>query len=168
MNAAKKKTGKYVVSSPEKRPLIIRHYPDSLLRQKSDAIENFDGVLFKLTEDMKVFMKENRGIGLAAPQVGILKDFFVADIGGCPICLINPKIVDSSGEDKMVESCLSLPEYSREVKRSTQVTVTGFDLNGKEVVYEVKGLLARVFQHEMDHLRGVLICDYAPLKRSKP
>lgn len=166
MNTGKNKSSKLLISSPEKRPLSLRRYPDRILREKAKPVENIDGVIQKLTEDMRIFMKEHRGIGLAATQVGILKEIFVADIKGVPIYLINPKIVDRSGEESLVESCLSLPEYSVEIKRNTCVTLSGFTPEGKEVFYEVKGLLARVFQHEIDHLNGVLIADYSPLKRS--
>ena len=167
MNAVKKKSNILRPSSLDKRPLSLRRYPDLVLREKAKPVQNIDGVIQKLTEDMRIFMKEHKGIGLAAPQVGILKEIFVADINGVPVYLINPKIVDQSGEEWMVESCLSFPNYSVEIKRNTCVTISGFTPDGKEVFLESKGLMARVFQHEMDHLNGVLIADYSPLKRSE-
>ncbi|MBN2145668.1 MAG: peptide deformylase, partial [Candidatus Aureabacteria bacterium] len=118
-----------------------------------------------LANDMLIFMREHKGIGLAAPQVGILKEIIVADIGQGQICLINPKIIHHSGSQILTERCLSLPEYFLEIRRHTHISVTGFSPEGKKLKMEIQGLLARVIQHEIDHLHGTLICDYAPLRK---
>ena len=101
------------------------------------------------------------GVGLAAPQVGILKRVIVIDVGEGPIVLINPKIIDSKGECMMKEGCLSIPGITGEVIRPEIVTAEALDLNEEKVVIEGEGLLARALLHEIDHLDGVLFTDKA-------
>ncbi|MBN2145677.1 MAG: peptide deformylase [Candidatus Aureabacteria bacterium] len=165
MNASKKNSRKLILSDPVKRPLCLRVYPDPVLRKKCAPVTTYDRMIHDLANDMLIFMREHKGIGLAAPQVGILKEIIVADIGLGQICLINPKITHHSGSEKLEERCLSLPEYFLEIRRNTHITVSGFDPEGKKVKMEIQGLLARVIQHEIDHLHGTLICDYAPLRK---
>ena len=105
-------------------------------------------------------MYEAEGIGLAAPQVGIQKRLFVYDIGEGPQTLINPEIIDSDGEWVFEEGCLSVPGMSFEIVRPKQVHLVGRDLEGNEISIEADELLARLFQHELDHLEGVLLLDH--------
>ena len=142
------------------RPLSLCFFPDPLLRDKSEPVDSFDTVLQDFSNDMLAFMKKNNGIGLAATQVGVLKRIIVADLGNSPFCLINPEIQKASGENKMTEGCLSVPDATVEISRRTKIDVRGKDIKGKDIFIETKGLLARVLQHEIDHLNGVLICDY--------
>ena len=103
------------------------------------------------------------GIGLAAPQIGNPVQIIVADIGEGAIRLINPRIIKSKGEDRLAEGCLSLPDISVDIKRSYEVLVEGLNEKGEHMEIKAKGLLARVIQHEIDHLRGRLIIDYLGL-----
>lgn len=113
-------------------------------------------------------MYSHQGIGLAAPQVGILKKVVIVDIGEGLISMINPEILTGLGEDFMEEGCLSLPDTGINIKRKQSIFVRYIDRNEKEKECELNGLTARVIQHEIDHLNGVLIIDYAPLvDRSK-
>lgn len=109
-----------------------------------------------LIEDMLDTMYEAQGVGLAAPQVGILKRIVVIDIGEGPIILINPEIVETSGEQTGDEGCLSVPGLAGQVTRPNYVKVKALDENMEEVIYEGEGLLARAFCHEIDHLDGHL------------
>ena len=142
------------------RPLSLRLYPDSILRQKAKLVQLFNTVLQDFANDMLVFMEQRDGIGLAAPQVGILQRIVVANIGEGPICLINPEIVAGSGTENMVEGCLSLPGYTVDVSRNKAIEIQGKNLEGKKIVHKLEGLMARVLQHEIDHLNGTLISDY--------
>jgi peptide deformylase len=110
--------------------------------------------------DMLELMLAHEGIGLAAPQVGITQRLFVAEIHGRSMCLVNPVIVARCGSDRMTEGCLSLPGVYVDVQRDGQIEVQGFDAQGRKQRHCVEGLWARVVQHEIDHLDGVLICDH--------
>ena len=134
----------------------IRLMGDPVLRQAASSIENIDGRIVQIVDDMVPAMYQAEGIGLAAPQVGIQKRLFVYDIGEGPQTLVNPEIVDSDGEWSFEEGCLSLPGLSFELIRPKQVHLVGRDLDGNEVSIEADELLARLFQHELDHLDGVL------------
>ena len=115
-----------------------------------------------LIDDMLETMYDADGVGLAAPQVGVLKQLVVIDVSegaDQPIVLINPEIIETSGEQTGDEGCLSVPGKSGMVKRAKKVTVTAQDRNGKEFTIEGEDLLARAFQHEIDHLKGVLYVD---------
>ena len=114
-----------------------------------------------LIEDMIDTMYEAMGVGLAAPQVGILKRIVVIDVGDGPIVLINPVILETDGEQTGDEGCLSVPGKSGQVTRPNYVKVKALDENMEEVIYEGEGLLARAFCHEIDHLDGVLFIDRA-------
>jgi len=145
-----------------KRPLALRLHPDPILRQETTRVIMFDGHLDRFFCDMLEFMKDRKGIGLAAPQVGVLERIIVADIGAGPLRLANPQIVAQESFDTRSEGCLSLPGVFVEVPRSALVEVSGKDARGHRVEFEATGLLARVLQHEIDHLDGRLICDYGP------
>ncbi|MCK5083823.1 MAG: peptide deformylase [Candidatus Omnitrophica bacterium] len=106
-------------------------------------------------------MHQSKGVGLAAPQVGITQRFFVADVDDGPMVIINPEIVKRSGSCLLEEGCLCLPEVTIIVKRAEEITVNYTDENNQSMTLTCNGLLARVIQHETDHLDGVLIIDYA-------
>ena len=136
-------------------------YPDPILRQQAKAVSKLDAGTRKLAEDMVATLRRENGLGLAANQVGALQKVFVYDDGTGPGILINPKIVNASGEQVGVEGCLSVPGLQGEVKRASFVEIRGTDLNGKPVKIKAEGLLARIFQHELDHLNGMLFIDRA-------
>jgi peptide deformylase len=139
----------------------IRVFGDPVLKRPTAPVTDIDGALVKLVDAMYETMYEAVGAGLAAPQVGVQKRFFVYDVNDDtgPHVVINPTIVETSGEWVYEEGCLSLPGLSFEIARPKLVTVRGFDLDGKEVVIEGDELLGRVFLHETDHLDGVLMLD---------
>jgi len=139
--------------------LDILHYPNSVLRRKSEPIQNLDGALVAVARDMVETMYAGRGIGLAAPQIGVSKNLIVIDIGEGPLTVINPEITLAEGTETMEEGCLCLPKISVEIQRCAKVQVRGVDLNGKPLVFDAEDLLARVLQHEIDHLQGTLIID---------
>ena len=154
--------------------LQIKTYNDPILRQKCERVENFDKNIRMLYKKMLKVMLHANGIGLAAPQVGINKQIIVVDANSANgyrssmnsfICLANPKIIEKSDKQhKEFEGCLSLPDISARVKRPKQIRVEGWSLNkNKYISITAEGLLARVIQHEVDHLKGVLIIDYLPL-----
>jgi peptide deformylase len=142
------------------RPLSLALYPDPLLRALCWPVERFDSGLSDLFADMLQLMRAHDGIGLAAPQVGITQRLFVAEIQGYSVCLANPVITGLGGSERMAEGCLSLPGASVDVQRNRQVEVQGYDVHGRRRNHRVGGLWARVMQHEIDHLDGVLICDH--------
>lgn len=137
----------------------IRLFGDPVLRQRATEIENVDGSLVRLAEDMIQTMYDAPGVGLAAPQVGVQRRLFVYDVGDGPFAVVNPEIVESSGEWLYQEGCLSIPGLSWDLLRPKEVHLRGFDLDGDEIDVEADELLARCFQHEMDHLNGVLIVE---------
>lgn len=138
----------------------IRNYKtDDILRRKAKTVEKVDGRLQILISDMIDTMYRADGVGLAAPQVGILRRVVVIDVGDGIHALINPEIIAQSGEEIDQEGCLSIPGIRGKVKRPANVTVKFLDRNGKETVLEASGLLARAFCHEIDHLDGVLFID---------
>jgi len=146
--------------------LDVIHYPHSVLRKNCDVIDNIDGALVQLARDMLETMYTDKGIGLAAPQVGVSRRLIVLDIGDGPLVLFNPQIVEAEGSDTMEEGCLCLPGINVEVERKAGVRVTGLDTDGREVDIDADELLARALQHEIDHLSGTLIIDkVSKLKR---
>jgi len=138
----------------------LKVHPDPILRQVCAPIERFDSWLSDVVNEMFLIMDVSRGIGLAAPQVGLARRFFVAGIKDRLLCLINPEIISSSGQEQMNEGCLSLPGVSANVARSTFIRVSGYTLSGQKQFLEFEGLWARMVQHESDHLNGILICDH--------
>jgi peptide deformylase len=144
---------------------VIR-FPNRILRQKSKPIENIDDEILKIVESMAETMYAYRGIGLAAPQVGIMKNIIVLDIGQGMVSLMNPAIVAAEGSSLLQEGCLCLPEVFVDVDRKEKIFVKGVDNEGNPVSFDAEGMLARVLQHEIDHLNGVLIIDkLSKLKR---
>ncbi len=139
----------------------IRQYPDAALRLSARPVERFDDELRALVERMKPLMHDAVGVGLAATQVGVLKRLFVCTIEeGRDVAIVNPEIVERSEEtDVADEGCLSLQGVLVPVERSAAVTIAGKDERGKDVRYELDEMAARVVQHELDHLDGVLIID---------
>ncbi len=137
----------------------IRVEGDPILRKKCREIEKIDDRIQVLVEDMLETMSHAEGVGLAAPQVGILKRIIVIDIGDGPIVGINPVITSEEGEELDTEGCLSVPGESGTVSRPQKLTVEYTDIDGRRNEMEVEGLLARVFCHEIDHLDGVLYID---------
>jgi peptide deformylase len=140
-------------------PYHVRVFGDPVLRKVADEIAEIDGKLARLAEDMLETMYAEPGLGLAAPQVGVQRRLFVYDIGEGPRALVNPVISESSGEWVYEEGCLSVPGLSWDIVRPKEVLLTGYDLDGNEVAIEADELLARLFQHELDHLDGVLLLD---------
>jgi peptide deformylase len=138
---------------------VVRTFGDPVLRQRAAEVDELDGDLARLAETMVATMYEAMGLGLAAPQVGVLKRMYTYDLGDGPAVLINPQIVDSHGEWSYDEGCLSVPDVHVEIVRPKVVTVRGIDIDGKEVVFEGDELMGRLIQHEIDHLDGVLMLD---------
>lgn len=134
----------------------IRTEGDSVLTKKCRPVEEMTPRLKELVEDMLDTMYENNGVGLAAPQVGILKRIVVIDVGDGPLVLINPEIMETSGEQTGDEGCLSVPGMSGQVTRPNYVKVKALTEDMEEVEYEGEELLARAFCHEIDHLDGKL------------
>jgi peptide deformylase len=149
-------------------PVTIRLYGDPVLRRKSREVKEMSGDIQKLIDNMAKLMYKNRGIGLAAPQVGMLKRVIIADVGEGLVSLVNPKILWRQGKDTMAEGCLSIPGINLEIKRSQEVIVEGLNKEGEKVQLGAVRLLARVLQHEIDHLDGILIVDRVLKKRLKP
>lgn len=141
--------------------LAIRQYPDPVLREPATPVSEVDESVRKLITDMAETMRAAPGVGLAAPQVGVQRRVLVYCIGedGPLRALVNPEITDRSGEMIGDEGCLSIPGLAYEVKRAQRVAVKGLDENGQPVAYEAEDLEARVIQHEVDHLDGVLFLD---------
>ena len=146
-------------------------YPDPRLKQQAQAIDRVDKKIQQLARDMAETMYENKGIGLAAPQVGELVSLITVDISGPEkqeslLTVLNPTIVSTQGKKQSEEACLSLPAFKTNVARAEQIRVQGLDLQGKKLDLHAQGLLAICLQHEIDHLQGVVLVDYAStLKR---
>ncbi len=148
----------------------IVYMPDPILRRKAHKVSVFDKELHALIDDMVETMREAPGVGLAAPQVAVSERVIVVEYGDEEdeekpkklYTLVNPEIVDSSAEIVMgVEACLSIPGLVGEVDRSERVTVKAQNRQGKPVKVKAEGWLARIFQHEIDHLDGILFVDRA-------
>lgn len=145
-------------------------FPEEVLRQKAQPVEIFDEDLADLVDDMIETMREAPGVGLAAPQIGISKRIIVVEFGdeeddSFPkqlYVMINPEIVKQSRDDVAgIEGCLSVPGLVGKVRRSGVVTVKGQDIHGKPIKVRAQGWLARIFQHEIDHINGLLYTDRA-------
>lgn len=137
----------------------IRKLGDDILRKKCRQVEVIDDKIITLLDDMTDTMNSADGVGLAAPQVGVLKRVVVIDVGDGVIELINPEIVDVQGSVTDVEGCLSVPGKYGTVTRPEKVTVKALDRNGEEITLTGEGLLAKAFCHELDHLDGVVFVD---------
>ena len=139
----------------------IRTYGDDILRKKSRVVDEINPRVLLLIKDMKETMYHSKGVGLAAPQVGILKRIAVVDVGNGPMVIINPEIVEMKGSDLANEGCLSIPGTQKNIDRPEKVTVKALNEEGEAVVIEGEGLLARALCHEIDHLDGILFIDKA-------
>lgn len=140
--------------------LEVRNFGDPVLKTRAAPVKNFDGSLEKLVEEMFETMREHEGAGLAGNQVGRLQRVFVASFEEVDYVFANPVIEESSEEkETLAEGCLSIPNVPVDIERPTKVRVTGFDASGSPVEVEAEGRLARIFQHEIDHLDGILILD---------
>ncbi len=139
----------------------LRLFGDPVLKQRAREVDDIDADVVTLVHGMYDTMDLEDGVGLAAPQVGVRKRLFTFDLheGEGPGVVINPEIVEREGEILSEEGCLSVPGYRFEVLRSERVTMRGLDLDGNEVVLEGDDLLARMIQHEIDHLDGLLLLD---------
>jgi peptide deformylase len=140
-------------------PYEIRVIGDPVLRQRAAEVTDIDGKVARLAEDMLTTMYEAPGVGLAAPQVGVQKRVFVYDVGDGPKVVVNPELREARGEWAYDEGCLSIPGLAFELVRPKEVHLVGYDLDGNELSIEADELLARAFQHELDHLDGVLFIE---------
>ncbi len=141
--------------------LKIRIYGDPALRKKAKEVSKVTSEHREILSQMSRIMYEQSGIGLASPQVGRTEAMIVVDVGQGLYKLINPKVVKKQGIQALEEGCLSVPGVCIKIKRADKVLVTALDDNGKKVSIEAEGLLACCLQHEIDHLKGKLIVDYA-------
>ncbi|KUG03785.1 peptide deformylase [hydrocarbon metagenome] len=142
--------------------------PDEVLRAKARPVTKINEGVFRVLDNMRDTLYAENGVGLAAPQIGISKRLVVIDTGDNFMELINPEIIDQQGEAIRSEGCLSVPGIVGIVKRAEKVVVKALDRNGEEVTLEGSGLLARAFQHEIDHLDGILFIDKAIETRKEP
>lgn len=141
----------------------ILQFGDKLLKRVSRQVKEIDEETLKVIEDLKDTLSNSPGgVGLSAPQIGILKKIIVIDLkeeDSKPIILMNPRIIKKIGRQESVEGCLSYPGYEGIVIRPKKIIVTGQDIQGNEVTYKVDGLVSNVFCHEIDHLSGILYTD---------
>jgi len=151
--------------------LTVLHFPDPRLRKRAVPVDVIDGPLQTLIDDMFATMYAAPGIGLAATQVNIQKRVIVIDVSedkNQPIALINPIILERSGEEEMEEGCLSVPGFSETVRRAECIRATALDRHGEPFEIDTGGLLAVCIQHEIDHLDGKLFVDYlSAVKRDR-
>ena len=148
-------------------PFQIRLFGDPVLRAPAREVAEIDDSLRQLADDMLETMYAAPGVGLAAPQVGIQKRLFVYDIGEGPHAVVNPRLSGHAGEWDYEEGCLSVPGLSWSIVRSNEVHLDGWDLDGNPISLHADELLARVFQHECDHLDGVLLIERLDKRQRK-
>jgi peptide deformylase len=156
------KSGEHGSVSGDLKDLRIIHYPDPRLREKSAPVTDFGAPLAALIERMVDLMESGKGVGLAAPQVGVNQRFFIMSFSGKKSDLqvvANPALHEPSGSVEAEEGCLSLPGVDVRVRRAQQIRVTAQDLQGRPYELELTDLPARIVQHEYDHLNGTLIID---------
>ena len=139
----------------------IRKIGDGLLRKKSREINKIDGRIIELLDDMKETMYNHQGVGLAAPQVGVLRRAVIVDVGEGLYEFVNPRIISQDGEIVMTEGCLSVPENIGDVKRPQKIVVGAYNRQGEEFEIEATDYFARAICHEIDHLDGILFLDKA-------
>ncbi|MFN6118162.1 MAG: peptide deformylase [Actinomycetes bacterium] len=138
----------------------IRTFGDPVLKAQAAVVSDIDGKIARLVDDMfDTLYTSSSGIGLAAPQIGVQKQIFVWDMDDEPMVVINPEIVESNGEWVYDEGCLSIPGLYVEMLRPNHVLMRGLDLDGNPIEIEASELAGRLFQHEIDHLNGVLMFD---------
>lgn len=140
---------------------IIREDGDEILRKKSREVEVVDDKIRQILEDMVETMHQSNGVGLAGPQIGILKRLVVIDLydDNGPIKLVNPKIIKQEGEQEVEEGCLSFPNQFAKIIRPAKVTMEALNEKGEKITIEAEGLLAQAISHELDHLEGILFVD---------
>ncbi len=150
----------------ETAPLQLRYYGDPILRQRAEPVSEITEAERQFADQMLLTLAAiGNGIGLAATQVGVLKRLIIVNIGAeedtayAPLALFNPEILNSDGEIVAEEGCLSIPDVTADVKRPENILVEGLDAHGEFVQIAAGGLLARVLQHEIDHLNGILFID---------
>lgn len=136
---------------------------NDVLRRKSRRITDINEEILEVIQDLKDTLYAGDGVGLAAPQIGVLKRVFIIDLrdGSNPLILLNPKIIKKIGKHEDIEGCLSYPGYQGTVVRPRRVVVSGMNEKGKLVQYEAEGFMARAICHETDHLDGILYMDKA-------
>lgn len=140
------------------RKIITTENP--ILRQKAKKVHRFDSSLQKLVNDMFETMHAANGVGLAAPQIALSIRVFVAEYEDRKVVVFNPEIIKAEGEERGTEGCLSIPGYVGEnIRRATKITVKGQDVHGKNIRVTAEGWFARIMQHEIDHLDGILFID---------
>jgi peptide deformylase len=156
------------------KKLPITTYGMKVLREVTKPVTDIDHKVVELVENMFFTMKNADGIGLAAPQVNELKSIIMVDISIIekfkdykPIILINPEILDNHGSVEIDEGCLSIPELRGKISRPETIFVSYYDINMKEIKLETSDMLARVIQHEIDHLHGILFTDHLPKEELK-
>ena len=147
--------------------LTIRQYGDPVLKERTREVQDIDGSVAALAESMIETMYDAPGSGLAANQIGVMRRIFVYDVGEGPRTVINPRIVESDGEWSYEEGCLSIPGLSWDIVRPTAVHLVGLDLDGNELSIEATELEGRVFQHELDHLDGILLVERLDVDQRK-
>lgn len=155
-----------------RKTLALRYYGDPVLRRKADPVPAVDAAIRELIDSMFDAMYRERGIGLAAPQVGVSQRVFVVDVEGeggerRKLALVNPRMARVSGSTVAEEGCLSIPGIHADVKRHAEVTFEALDETGAPLTVHASGLLARALQHELDHLDGVLFIDRLSAIRRK-
>ena len=139
----------------------IVYSDEPLIRKKSRVVIDFDKDLEELLQDMYETMQKEDGVGIAAPQIGVLKQIVVIEANGMKLELINPKILETSGSQDSFEGCLSVKEYNGLVIRPNKVKIEAQDRYGSKFQMQVEGFMATVFCHEIDHLNGILFIDKA-------
>lgn len=149
---------------PETKPLQLRYYGDPILRRRAEPVQEITDAEMTLAGEMLITLYATNGIGLAATQVGVLKRFLIVDIDREdpdyePLMLFNPEIINVEGESVVEEGCLSIPDLRADVKRPEKIVVKAVNIHLENVEFEADGLLARVLQHEIDHLNGTLFID---------
>lgn len=145
--------------------LPIKIYGEEVLRQSAAEVQNIDGKLVDFMDSLVKTLKNSNGLGLAANQVGLAKRIYAVDMSyfdvvKSPLVIINPVVQELSGSAKAEEGCLSFPGLYLEVERPDRAVITGLDKDGKEIIIEGTGLVARVLLHELDHLNGKLFIDH--------
>jgi peptide deformylase len=149
---------RYLYERNAERPVF--KIPDPVLRQIANPVTKFSNKTQKLVDELMRVMKQANGVGLAATQMGVMQRVIViAPDGVKPTALINPKLAKAEGEQVGQEGCLSIPGLYGDVKRALYVEVEAFDRKGREVIFELEGMPARIVQHEIDHLDGILFID---------
>jgi len=165
MKEKKNSEGK-AAKNAEAETFKVKVYPDSALKIPSAEVEHFDENLAAFVKKLHETMSAHDGVGLAAPQVGVLKKIALIEYENTLYVLINPILIKQEGEQESDEGCLSFPGIYAPVKRPLRVSIAARNTQGAELVYDVEGFLARAFLHEMDHLEGKLFIEYlSSLKR---